>query len=252
MKKTLAKSSLFLVSLMLLGCTPKNITFNFEPFLIDVDIHTEEQNTRFFNNPNVLSDTYLNYLDGLYYRNDYSKPLPVTLNFTAVPDRGKVGPVTITISDDASFNNSFVDVANGSVYEFYNGKIGETYFFKLSAHGFTSDVYSFTITNDNGFRLINIDGVANVRDLGGNGNIKQGVIYRGSAFEKNDDDVINQYISQVGIKQITNLGIKTEIDLRKNVVESGKNHAENCDLTTSKVSGVNYVNLPMYYGGKNI
>jgi len=84
--------------------------------------------------------------------------------------------------------------------------------------------------------------------------IKQGLIYRGPSFETFDDD------SQKVITNITNKGkntiksqlkIKTEVDLRKNVTSSDP-VPENCNITKSAIDGVTLKALPMYYGGQNI
>ena len=66
---------------------------------------------------------------------------------------------------------------------------------------------------------IDIDGVNNVRDIGGYGQIKQGMFYRGGAFEKYNKTkkVVEIKITDKGINAVKNeLGIKTEVDLRRN------------------------------------
>ncbi len=64
-------------------------------------------------------------------------------------------------------------------------------------------------------RMISIDGIYNVRDIGGwkagNGKrIKYGMIFRGSEM----DGIHRVNITNVGIEQMKSLGIRTEVDLR--------------------------------------
>lgn len=238
-------SIMFLLPLLLVSCSPSKVDFILPTFDEDVDIHTNIQNDRFINNKDVLKDTYLKYLDGLNYREDYSKPNPVTITFSATPDKGKINNYSIMISEKEDMSNPIIDSFSSTTYQFYNSKLGTTYHYQISADSFVSAKGVFTVKEGN-LRLINIDGVSNVRDVAIKGKIKQGLVYRGGAFEKFDDEVVETKISPVGILRAQKLGIKTEVDLRRN-----QDH-ENCDLTSSKLPGAKYVSLPMMYGGKNI
>ena len=96
-----------------------------------------------------------------------------------------------------------------------------------------------------------MDGVKNVRDIAGYGKIKQGLLYRGGAFEEIENDELKINVSESGKKTLVeNLKIKTEIDLRRDKTLNG--YIENCGLTKSTVEGLNYIALPMYYGGRNV
>ena len=249
MKKS--KILMFVLPLTLVSCSPNKVTFALPKFEEPVETHSDIQLERFINNPDVLTDISLHYLDGLYYRNDYSKPNPVVINFTATPDKGSVKNYSIKIADNEKLENPFIDVCSAYSYSFYNAELGKTYFYQISADSFISDVASFS-TKEGNLRLIDIDGVSNVRDIAIKGKIKQGLIYRGGALEKLEDKTVNTKISLLGINEMKSLNIKTEVDLRKNIAESGSSIAENCNLTTSKVDGVNYINYPLYYGGYDI
>ena len=100
-------------------------------------------------------------------------------------------------------------------------------------------------------RNLYVDGVRNVRDVGGvaYSKIKQGMIYRGGAFEKFNRTYkkVETNITKDGIRAIQFLGIKTEVDLRRNDEDK-----ENCELTKSTVNGLNYINLPMQFHNENI
>jgi protein-tyrosine phosphatase len=82
----------------------------------------------------------------------------------------------------------------------------------------------------------------NIRDLGGHG-IKQGLLYRSGRFNETDGTT---KITDNTIKTMTEvLNVKTEIDLRRG--------NENGEITASPLGeSVNYVHLPMYYGGENV
>lgn len=81
-----------------------------------------------------------------------------------------------------------------------------------------SDIFNFTVANLP--RTVLIDGVSNTRDLGGNIGLngkrtKQGLIYRGMGLEAITDEGRTEFL--------TNLGIKSEIDLR-NIGEGTENY----------------------------
>lgn len=69
-----------------------------------------------------------------------------------------------------------------------------------------------------GPRNLSVDKVDNVRDLGGWGKVRQGLVYRGGRLNQNSlksDGSVSVKISQKGIEYMTSvLGIRTEIDLR--------------------------------------
>ena len=83
----------------------------------------------------------------------------------------------------------------------------------------------------------------NMRDLGGHG-IKQGLIYRSGRF--NEAETGDSILDSNSINTLTNvLKIKTEIDLRT--------PGENGNIKASPIGDkVNYMHLPMYYGGENV
>ena len=96
------------------------------------------------------------------------------------------------------------------------------------------EYYSWTVFDNNGKiikegeftvsslppRNIYVDGITNVRDLGGwkrdNGErVKQGLIYRSARLNENESDEV--LLSDEGRETLLSLGIKSEIDLRKTV-----------------------------------
>ncbi len=79
---------------------------------------------------------------------------------------------------------------------------------------------SLFFTTDLGPRVLHVDGIANIRDLGGyttadGRRTRQGQIYRSAGFEKNQTDTALLQLTEAGIRTLTeDLGIRTEMDLR--------------------------------------
>lgn len=108
------------------------------------------------------------------------------------------------ISESEDFSNSKIFKTTETTYELLNLKIGQSYFWKVN----DSDVGTFT-TKNNRFRFVKVDGLLNMRDIGGI-NIKQGLLYRGS--EIHDEELS---IAESGKETfIEDLGIKTQMTLR--------------------------------------
>ncbi len=133
----------------------------------------------------------------------------------------------------------------------YNLKVGTTYFFYLYEPNspFTLDWGKFT-TSTQAPRNMYVDGVTNVRDLGGwsipGGRVKQGLIYRCSRLNENKTEAVTLKITQKGIDTMLNeMHVKSEIDLRKT-----SDNEVGC-LTDTSVLGenVNYYQCPMGYTG---
>ena len=119
---------------------------------------------------------------------------------------------TIYFSENADFSNAMTITTNYSDIEGTTLIPGKTYYWKVTGT-LTADALGGgkIKVKDAPVRWIQIDGIHNVRDLGGwkaaSGKaIKYGMIYRGP----NIDD-----ISDAGIATIKQLGIKTELDIRR-------------------------------------
>ena len=147
----------------------------------------------------------------------------------------------LVISESENFSKTYelkLD-AGISSYDLYNLKVGTTTYWKEYIG--KNEVKSGSIKTANTYpRNLYIKGVKNVRDLGFEGFIKQGLIYRGGEFNYMQGSMRNN-IKAEGIEAVQQqLGVKTEIDLRFTTEASG---------TTSAVSNVNYIHVPMYYKG---
>ncbi len=80
------------------------------------------------------------------------------------------------LSENADFTNAYSVNCHASFCEIDNLKVAKTYYWRVN--GGAARCFC---TKDNAIRFIKIDGVLNVRDIGGK-NIKQGLIYRGSGM----------------------------------------------------------------------
>lgn len=108
--------------------------------------------------------------------------------------------------------------------------------YALCADGSIVFVESGLFETEGRTRMLNIDGIQNVRDIGGytglnNKKVRYGLIYRGSAM---DEDSSTGLITEAGKHEmVERLGIKTDVDLR-----SGK---------TASALGVDFINTKYGY-----
>ena len=218
----------------------------------DVDFHTELQK-------NYLNDDYLSISKYAKGDKEYSRPESTYFEWDPVaqnPNAEDIKNYQLIISEDSNFStySSFTTV--DTYYDVYNLKIATQYYWKVVAtlndgSKVVSNIDCFN-TMDNGPRNLYVDGVTNVRDLGGweteNGRVKQDMIFRSGRFNKSSSDTIDVEISFEGIDTIINtLNVKSEIDLRR------VDNNEVGSITSSPISDdINYFSCPMNWEGSNI
>ncbi len=159
-----------------------------------------------------IATYYNNYTPGYsknFYGSDEYHTTPVTLEW----EKGNGKYYQVYISDDKHFVNAekYQTVTPSLTIE--NIKPNGKYYWKVKttdANGVQtfSDVYTFTPTAH--VRTMNIDGVENMRDLGGlstsyGKKIRYGIIYRSANLDS---------VTEEGLEQIKRLGIRTDLDLR--------------------------------------
>lgn len=107
----------------------------------------------------------------------------------------------------------------------------------------TSSSGAFTVQGD-APRVIDVDGVTNVRDVGGwRGNIKQGLMYRSARLSENKTG--ESLITDEGRKTLVEeLGIRTEVDLR-----DSKNNEYGSITQSPAGDEVEYIHYPLKSGG---
>ena len=150
-----------------------------------------------------------------YHGDDFSYPLPVQLEWNDDDNRCYF---TLEVSKNEDMSNADTRVVHGSSYKLFNLETGKKYYWRVICSGDVSEVGTFT-TDATLPRTLYIDGVTNVRDIGGykalGGRVKQGMVYRGGCLEDRTDR--SRIITPEGFEEMKRLGIKTDIDIRYNV-----------------------------------
>ena len=187
------------------------------------DIHTDSQ--RAFLDGELASIASL--ADGWH---EQSKPRAYPVDFTidreaAPSELGRFNGFRVLLALNSDFTDpkvieTYSVTDNGYRIEFTNLLLDATYYYKLQVQygdtWYESAPYVF-YTAAYAPRNLDIEGVSNVRDIGGrfiddSHRIKQGMIFRGAAFE---DAQYGTHITQRGIAAVReDLKIKTEIELR--------------------------------------
>ena len=205
------------------------------------DIHTEQQNKYI----NGAYDSATLYARG---QKELSKPVPVSISWD---DVAGVEQYKFYLSEFEDFSEKRVFEVNTNKIDILNLKINTQYFWCVE---YTKDsnvektsTKAFFVTS-NTPRNLDIDGLTNVRDLGGyktlDGKfVKQGLVYRSSRL--NENETTDLLITEAGIKEMLEvLKVKTELDVR----DTAEN--ENGGITTSPLGEtVNYFSVPMKSGG---
>ena len=157
----------------------------------------------------LMRDEHLNFINNPHKKptpkDDLSAPLPVTVRFEPALN------ATVTLSD--SHGNTVSYQAKGGQAEIYNLKVGERYRWYVSTGFMRSEEYTFT-TDPTPPRLLSVDGLSNVRDIGGFTTTRERLIKQGMVYRSTEGDR-NYRITSNGLKTLTDeLGIKAELDVR--------------------------------------
>ena len=257
-------SIVLLASLQIFSCSksnpiPSELNITLEDVSLEASIHTMAQSD-LINSDNPA--TYISDLIDQFGNESNSKPSPVLFRWSEENNLNqKSDKYILSISENSDLSNPLTFSISGTNTDVYNLKINTMYYYQLtsihSGKKFYSDIKQFTI-NDKAPRNIYVDGVENVRDLGGwnigeGRTLKQGMIYRTAQFNYGVDS--NTYVSKPS-KQgkstlLNELKIKSEIDLRRTQDFAGND--EVCGITSSPLGkSVNYISTPMYYSNRNI
>ena len=177
---------------------------------------------------------------------DWSRPAPIQIAWTTSGNNSQeVTAYRFLLKEDNEVIKDIELASTASSVSLTNLKMRIAYTYELKAlinDEVVASINKDLIIDQKGPRLLDVEGVDNMRDLGGYG-LKQGLIYRsGRLSEEDGQDKITPLGKQTMLNE---LGIKSEIDLRR--------YDENGGITVSPLgSTVNYLHLPMVYGGNNI
>lgn len=181
--------------------------------------------------------------DEEYHGDDYSYPLPVELEWQDDENRCYF---TLEISKNEDMSEADTRVVRSNSYKLYNLETGKKYYWRVICCNDASEIGTFT-TKATLPRTLYIDGVTNVRDIGGykalGGKVKQGMVYRGGCLEDRTDR--SRILTPEGFEEFKRLGIKTDIDIR---YEVEKERALTYELTKSY--GMNRVAAPVEHYAK--
>ena len=225
--------------------TVGEITFTLPALGESVTVHTELQLSYL---KEKLVNNFSKYVDG---QQELSKPAPVTFTWEA-DGAASDAAYTLAVSESDTMSDPWEFTTSELTLDVYNLKIGTTYYWTVSVGDDTSGTAFFT-TESRGPRNVFVDGVANVRDLGGwslgdKKTVKQGLIYRCGRL--NVDYSQNKSVTDEGVDMMLNtFKIKTEIDLR-----GGKNDPSEAGNLTKSVLGdaVAYHHIGMDWSEKNM
>lgn len=144
---------------------------------------------------------------------ELSRPKGNILDFSADVADSSAYVLQYSSSPDFSAATT-IEGLNKKQYRLYNLKLGETVYWRAGTttqNVKNGKVHTLTVSSRK-IRNLYIDGVTNVRDIGGyksslaeNGRIRQGLYFRGANID---------FISADGKKELLRLGVKQEIDLR--------------------------------------
>ena len=181
----------------------------------------------------------------------YDAQKPVSLQLSTV---GSVASMyKIEIADNAQFNNAqveYFDYASGT-FDFKHLYVNTKYHYRVTAYtngGVVVETGSFTTADTP--RILSIDGLTNVRDIGNwmtdsGKRIKQGLLIRGTEM----DGAVEKgyYLTNEGLSDMLNIyGIKFDMDLRsesETLIRSGGHR----DTLGSRVEH-KYYDMVMYGG----
>ncbi len=258
MKKSVKFLSLLLSILMLLpfcvSCDNKEeqnnepaytAVFTLADLGTEVSFHTNEQNEAWnMKDLNLVAKKYSG-------DKELSRPLPVTLSWNyECDDPAAFTDYTVSLSENEDISDAVVYTTTETSLEIYNLKIGTQYFWNVVTNcegvSYTSETSTFT-TSSQGPRNLYVDGITNVRDLGGyvcenGGVVRQGLLIRCGRLNLTNASTLTIEITEAGQNVFANdFKIKTEVDLRE------VKNSENGKLKNSAVPGATLVQLPMVY-----
>ena len=155
-------------------------------------------------------------------RLDGDLPVHIWYKIKGLPFGCSVTSAVLEVSEDLKYSNprKFQMESSESFIDVNLLKTNTTYFYRITLELSDGTVTGVTgqFKTANTPRMLNVDGVMNMRDIGGwttmDGNtIRQGLLYRGAEL---DGEVKSEYvITESGVNQMLHvLGIRTEMDLR--------------------------------------
>lgn len=184
---------------------------------------------------------------GVNGKKELSRPEAVEFSWTY--SGNDIDKFVLSISKNEDMSNSVTYTSDENSLSVYNLEIDTEYYWTVSTNEEISTVSKFE-TSSEAPRMLYVDGVTNVRDIGGwiteNGTrTRQGIIYRCGRLNESADNGCSVIITESGKKVMLNdLNVKTELDLRQT------HTGETGGITSSPLGeGVTYINCPIDWSG---
>lgn len=144
------------------------------------------------------------YVDDEYQKNDFPNPVIVKSPMDGL----------LEVSPFYTFEDCFKYVCTEGPNSIFNLTPDIRYYYRVKSDDNGEIIKKGSFAVSGSVRMLYIDGIYNVRDIGGwdtsNGQIKYGMIFRGSELDGNHDIAITER----GIQAFIDAGIKVEVDLR--------------------------------------
>lgn len=146
-------------------------------------------------------------------KKEHCKPKPIVFKWETPEEAGEGYSYELSISTSPDFGTPLLYHTDKKYYRVYNLCSCKKYYWRVKTSGPGGESVSPVsyFYTKRGPRFIRVNGAYNVRDIGGirtsSGKfIKQGLAYRAGNFDK---------IKEKGKKRIQELGIRTQLDVRK-------------------------------------
>lgn len=172
-----------------------------------VNTHTKLQDEFIEKIHTLGTDAAIDWLLPIKDCRECTYPEPITLRW----ESDESATYTVELSEEPDFKKPSVYRTRECSISVINLKIGQKYFVRIN--GADSGFFE---TADDKYRFIKIDGLLNVRDVGGI-NAKQGMIYRGSELfgipYTITDSGRETFCRELGIK--TELNVRNDLDIQR-------------------------------------
>lgn len=183
------------------------------------------------------------FLPGGSYRYDWGNPF--VIEYLVSSSNGDIPDVKRTkleFSLQENFSKiEYTEMISGNQRELqiYNLQPGKKYYYRVSTTMVNGHILYQTgsVQTNESPRMMRIDGASNVRDIGGwktedGKTIKMGVLYRGGEIDGGKNVGHADFcLTDWGIKQMRELGIKTDFDLRSESVKVSEHSILGEDVT---------------------
>ncbi len=148
-----------------------------------------------------------------YQTGESCAPVPVRLTWT---DKSASDSYTVSVSETDDFQNAWRYTTSETSLDVYSLKAGQRYFWKVESNGKTSATFAF-VTEGGYPRYILTEKISNFRDIGGHQTTDGHTVKQGLAFRLSNFDGASAADKQFILNY---LGIKSELDLRGEIVKS--------------------------------